>query len=1029
MASACFYRTPPDAPAVRSKQGAEQRTGAATVLLAILAGIFLSTVAPAAALAVEGSYAITAWHTKDGLPSDRVRRLLQDSSGYLWVATFDGLVRFDGVRFRHYHVANAPALPNNLILALFEDRAGRIWLGHETGEISFWEKGRFHTLALEPEWKGSPIDHFAEAEDQTLVVINRRGWVRQVRSLQPGPILRDLQGARISYMVNDNAGHIWMVGAMGVHRYDPSKNACSPIPEIPIKDGIRPQLLRAREGGLWVAGARGIRRWHDGRWTDDTIVTDVRQRTSTNTWIALADGRLAAATLEEGLEIYSRNEAPRKVNRATGLPANHVTALLEDGEGNLWIGAGDQGLCRLRPRLVEMVAPPGGWQDRAVQAVIETRDGAIWAGTEGDGAYRWKNGAWTQYNREARLVSPVVKTLLEDRGQRLWLGFANGGFGEIANERYRRHPAALGMATIFAAYQASDDRIWIGGMPGAVCLDGDRKQPLPESFGSLTRINAFAETPDGILWIASFGNGLGRYEAGILKILGRADGLPSEYIWSLHASRDGALWIGTYDRGLVRHKAGRFALIDASRGLPGNRVGQILEDESGALWIGTNGGIARVPKEELERCADGRSARVAAAVFDQSEGLATLGMAGGFQNTAFRARDGALWFATDAGLARIDPRASPKLPASPRVFIEAVRIDGSEAPVAGPAELRMITVPPGTRRVEIDYTGLSLSAPQRLRFRYRLEGVDREWIEAGALRTAYFGYLRPGDYTFRVGVTPDAGANGTIGEASLHLRMEPFFWETTWFEATAAGAALLLVAGVVFALQRARHRRRLEQIARQQAIERDRTRIAHDLHDEIGSGLTQLSILSHAALAAAAQPEKSASRLRQIQETTTEMTEAIDEIVWAVNPRHDSLESLLAYLGRVVQDFTQRAGLQCHIDVPLDLGPLEVTAEYRHELYLALREALNNVSKHAAASTVWVSVRREGKEYLFRLEDNGRGFAAAETGPTAGRRGGLGRETMQRRLARLGGEFSRADRAGGGAVVEFRVRLRPPPRA
>jgi ligand-binding sensor domain-containing protein/signal transduction histidine kinase len=1016
---------PTDSPVWRSRCGARRCRERVAGLLALLCGLLLTPTSVAAAEA-ERSYAVTTWRTKDGLPSDRVRRLLQDSAGFLWIATFNGVARFDGVRFRRYDVANTPALPNNLVNALFEDRAGRIWLGHETGEISVWDRGQFHVLAMDSEWKGSPIDQFAESRDGTLFVINRKGWLRPIRALEPGPILREHQGASIRNLVSDEAGQIWVTGSRGIYRYDPERNQLRSTPDVEFTELPRPHLLPARGGGLWVIGTRAARRWHEGRWTGESFATELRRRTPTNTWIQLADGRLAASTLDEGLRIFSREGGSLRLDMDSGLPANFVIAVVQDREGNLWLGAGDLGLCRLRPRLVEMVVPPGGWQNRAVQAVIATREGAVWAGTEGHGVFRLQEGGWTHFDRSSGLTLPVVKTLFEDRAGRLWAGLANGGFGYFEQERYRGSRVPTGLSAVFAMFQSSDGRFWLGGNPGVFCLEGDRPVALSAAFSRITRVSAFGESADKVLWIASLGSGLGRYQAGELKVFSRADGLPSEYLWSLHPGRDDTLWIGTYDRGLVRMKAGRFALIDTARGLPGNMVGQILEGDDGDLWVGTNGGIARLAREELDACAEGRRPRVAAKVFDQSDGLATLGLAGGLQSAAARTRDGVLWFATEGGLARIDPRSTPPRHPAPPVVIEAVRADGVEHPAVSGDAGKILILPPGSRRVEIDYTGLSLAAPQRLRFRYRLEGAERGWTEVGSQRTAYLGYLRPGNYTFRVQAETGAGADSVAGEAGVRLRISPFFWETTWFVSLAAVTALLLVAGIVFAVVHTRHRRRLEQIARQQAIERDRTRIAHDLHDEIGSGLTQLSILSHAALAAAAQPGKSAGHLREIQQTTTEMTEAIDEIVWAVNPRHDSLESLLAYLGRVVQASARRAGLQCHIDVPLDLGPLEVTAEYRHELYLALREALNNVSKHAGATAVWFAVRRDGEEYLFRLEDNGCGFAAAGARPNESRRGGLGRESMANRLARLGGALTCSDRPGGGAVVEFRIRLRPP---
>jgi signal transduction histidine kinase len=329
---------------------------------------------------------------------------------------------------------------------------------------------------------------------------------------------------------------------------------------------------------------------------------------------------------------------------------------------------------------------------------------------------------------------------------------------------------------------------------------------------------------------------------------------------------------------------------------------------------------------------------------------------------------------------------------------------------------------PGSRRVEIDYTGLSLTAPHRVHFRHKLEGADEDWTEAETRRTAYFSYLRPGRYLFRV---QSVAANGSGGpEASLQLEVKPYFWETNWFFVLAAAGAFGLVASAVYWVTRSRHRRQIARLEQVHAIERDRTRIAHDIHDEIGSGLTQLSILSHAAPAPEPREGELAGRLREIEQTVTAMTSAIDEIVWAVNPRHDSLESLVSYLSGVVQDFARRVGLQCNIEAPFDLEKLEVTAEYRHELYLVVKEALQNVAKHAAATEVRFSVVSAADDFVFRLEDNGRGFPGPTAKPASAEPEGIGLESMRQRIMKLGGTLSCTNRAEGGAVVVFRVALR-----
>lgn len=992
------------------------------------------------------AYTVTLWSTKDGLPADRVRHLWQDRQGFIWIATFHGVSRFDGVRFRNHDVTNTPGLSNNLVNALYEDRQGNMWLGHDTGEITVWREGRFQKLHLDPQWLSSPIDQFAESADGTVWARNRLSWLLPLRGSQTGPIRREVGGQKISDLATDAAGRLWLAGNRSFFTLDPAPNDPHPISErvsIPYGHGdpIAPprpsgnqdpalpmrwegpsQIFRARQGGLWVADHRQVRRWADGRWTGESIATQVRQRTWTNTWRELADGRLAVSTYDEGLQFIPRDGAIQSLDATRGLPANYVTALVEDREGNLWIGAGDQGLCRLRPSSIEMIGPPGGWGHWSVQAVIAARDGSIWAGTEGAGVYRLQAGSWTHLGRESGLSNLTVKTLLQDTVGNLWAGLTNGDCGIFEGDTFRPRFADPGIGPITAMFQTSNGDIWAGGLIGVGRIAQNRLSVVRPESGNFAHISGFAETKDGTLWIASVGQGLGRYQRGVLQVLGKNHGLPSEYVWSLHSDEEGTLWIGTYDRGLVVYREGKFMTIDSSRGLPGNVIAQIVEDAEGALWLGTNGGITRMHRKDIERHTAAGNPRISVQVYDVSEGLTTRAFSGGSQAGACRSADGRLWFATDRGLARIDPTTSPPATPLPPVIIETVRVDGIEVPTHGPAQSLILEVPAGSRHLEIDYTGLSLTAPHRVLFRYQLEGADQNWTEAETRRTAYFSYLRPGRYLFRVQSLSAEGSGGP--EASLSLQINPFFWETRWFAVLAVGVTLGLVAGAVYRIARLRHRRQLARIEQAHAIERDRTRIAHDLHDEVGSGLTQLSILTHAALDTNTGEKEQVSSLRQIERTVTEMTAAIDEIVWAVNPSHDSLESLVSYLSGVVQEFTQRVGLQCNIEVPFDLERMEVTAEFRHELYLAVREALQNVAKHAGATEVRFSVRHEAAGFVFRLEDNGRGFPPGATAADPASAKGLGLESLRQRIAKLGGTMRLENREEGGALVEFRLAMR-----
>ncbi|MBM3854294.1 MAG: hypothetical protein FJ399_14230, partial [Verrucomicrobia bacterium] len=682
------------------------------LLLGLASGLWGATGPPrpvSGGAAPQRAYTVTSWSTKDGLPADRVRHLWQDAQGFMWIATFNGVSRFDGVRFRNHDVSNTPGLANNLVNAMYGDRSGNMWLGHDTGEITVWREGRFQQLQLDRQWLSSPIDQFGETADGTVWARNRLSWLLPITGLQPGAIIKEIDGQKVSDIASGDAGRLWLAVDQGFF----SRTGAAAAPRDPAPHGLVPyghgadlaearpsgssnlaipmrwegpaQVFRARHGGVWVADHSTVRRWAAGRWTGESIPTQVRQRTWANTWLELADGRLVVSTYDEGLQFISRSGEVQRLDSVRGLPADYVTALVEDREGNLWIGAGDQGVCRLRPSSIAMVGPPGGWGPWSVQAVIAARDGSLWAGTEGAGVYRLRDGTWRRLDRDAGLTNLTVKTLLEDSAGRIWAGLTNGDFGVFEEDRFRPRFTDSAVGPLTAVFQTSTGELWMGGLIGVGRIVQDRLEILRPEQGQLSQISGFAEAADGTVWIASVGNGLGRYRSGELQVLRTTDGLPSDYLWSLHVGRDGTLWIGTYDRGLVAYRNGRFTQFDTTRGMPGNMVAQLIADESGGLWLGTNGGVARVGPAELGRLAAGGSERVSAQVFDVSEGLTTRALSGGSQAGACRTRDGLLWFATDRGLARIDPRVSPPAAPLPPVIIETLRVDGVEAHLAEPA--------------------------------------------------------------------------------------------------------------------------------------------------------------------------------------------------------------------------------------------------------------------------------------------------------------------------------------------------------
>jgi signal transduction histidine kinase len=428
----------------------------------------------------------------------------------------------------------------------------------------------------------------------------------------------------------------------------------------------------------------------------------------------------------------------------------------------------------------------------------------------------------------------------------------------------------------------------------------------------------------------------------------------------------------------------------------------------------------------LHRCADGKTKEITCATFGQSDGLPMLKCSGGFQPAGCQTPDGRLWIPDGKALVTIDPAALTTNEIPPKVVIEEVRLDGDTV-AHRLSRNEPLKIAPGQHRLEIDYTALSFTAPEKVRFRYKLKGSERQWEEAGSKRSAEFAYLPPGDYAFEVIASNNDGVWADEG-ALFAFRLLPHFWQTFGFRALMVTIALAGMGTGVHLDARRRLRRRLEALERQRAVERERSRIARDIHDDLGASLTRISLLSDAVPSDQASPPEAADALGRIFTNSRQLVQALDEIVWAVNPKFDTVESLANYLGNFAQELLETASIGCRLDMPVNLPVLPVTSEVRHNVFLAFKEALNNVLKHAEATQVHVILAIAESALVLTVEDNGKGFTPpgdADPGPTrkSGQPGGSGLANMKKRMADIGGrcEFQKA--SDGGGVVSFTVPL------
>jgi signal transduction histidine kinase/ligand-binding sensor domain-containing protein len=990
----------------------------AVIFFAAVLSFFLFQNASAQTTNLPG-YSVRIWATEDGLPNDAVTSIVQTHDGYLWLATYDGLARFDGVTFTRFDSSTTPEMHSTRVTSLFEDAQRNLWIGFETGELVRYRDGHFYATEFRAPWEQKKIQSIAADSSSNIWLLNDAGTVANLG----GKVIanRDARGPYgATAMASNPQGTVW--ADWSGNAYVLKDDALNPLPSR-AGDYVK-GICAGLDGSLWTVGQDYVSQWKDGQMRDEGA--SPLGQSSVIAMLEMKSGCLAVGTLDQGLFLIFPKRGVVHLSRANGFPDNWVRALCEDREGSLWVGTGSSGLVEVRPSRVTTIKAPDDWQGASLMSVTRSHDGTLWMGTEGAGLYSFHNNQWTNYAQTNGISNPFVWSVSEDLQNHLWVGTWGGGVFLKNGEHFEPVPSIEPSVAATAILHWENGVTWIGTTTGLIQYKNGTTVHFGEKEGVvLPDVRALAEAPDGTLWFGMLGGGLGRLQNGVIKQLRKSDGLSSDFVQCLYLDADGTLWIGTYGGGLDCYKNGHFSVVDVSQGLPNNYICAINQDNFGNFWISCHDGIFRVQKLELQQCIDGKIPLVHPLVYGIGDGMPTLECSGGFQPATFRSADGQVWFSTGRGVVMINPDDIKVNQLPPPVHIEEMRVDNKSAGEVNSTNGPLI-IAPGGQRFQFDYTGISFVTPETVGFRYRLVGLDSGWIDAGTKRTVVYSYLPPGHYQFEVIACNSDGVWNTAG-ASLAFNVRPYFWQTWTFRIGTGLAAAALLTGIALWLARWRLRRKLERVERQRAIERERARIARDIHDNLGANLTRISLLSQFAHGELDNPKEAAVQLDRIYETTREMTRAMDEIVWAVNPEHDTLDSLGNYLGKYALDYLGSLGIRCRLDLPVQLPQWLITAEVRHHLFLALKEALHNVVKHAAATEVSVSLTTTGNSFTLIARDNGRGFdpnkSPEKNSGEAGRVSRNGLTNMRRRLEKIGGRCEIQSEPGKGTEVKFVVEV------
>jgi ligand-binding sensor domain-containing protein/signal transduction histidine kinase len=971
------------------------------------------------------------WQREQGLPQNSVRALAQTRDGYLWVGSEDGVARFDGVRFVPFGLREG--LRSGSVRALFEDGRGRLWIGAVGGGLTRLQDGQFSTFTIADGLPADSITALGEDAEGRLWVGTQAGLAvghnEHFAPLSGG----EFKGRPITTLFRDRQGTMW-VGATGagVFRFregrfvqlaDPSVDALLRDPHCLLEDkggriwvGAGDDFVLCREGDQW-------RRYRIPRHLARPYVSALAQE---------PDGTIWAGSVSEGLFRFKEGRIAT-INASSGLSDNSVECLLVDRERNLWVGTGG-GLNRVRRSSLSVFGQNEGLGYGPVAGLAEIAPGVIWAGKPGDGLYRWEGRSFSRvaaagFNQQ----QPEDLTLLTARDGSCWVG---GGHGlwHFKDPRTTEEvqPAVLTGLHVISLAEDLEGAMWAGTREGEVWRQSHGQWMRETNCSQPSAITAIVQDAAKTMWIGTERGGLYRCQETGRTHFGKGDRLLSDWIRTLYLDSQGALWIGTAGGGLSRWREDQLVTFTTREGLPDNTISQILEDDTGRLWLGSNRGIACVSKRELEELAAGEVAAVYPQVYGRAEGMPSEECTGGFFPAGLKTRSGRLCFSTLKGIVMADPRARTAEASAPPVVLEESLVDGVTAEMkrrppdkqspgldAKPAATSQISVRPGRHRLEFRYTGMSFSSPERVRFRYQLEGLDRDWVEAGARRTAFYNYVPPGQYTFHV-IACDGGGAWNEGGASLLVLVLPHFWQAKWFLVLAGLGLLGTVGGAARIFERRKQQRRLKQVEQERALERERARIAQDLHDDLGSSLTRISLLSDLAKADKDSPKLVEAHAQKISQSAGQTVRALEEIVWALRPGSDSLQSLVEYIAHFASELFESDTTRCRLDLPQDLPARALPPEMRHNIFLVVKEALTNALKHARAKEVQLHVRASGKSLEIVVEDDGRGFDAEMMKTRKGRQG-LG--NMRRRAESMGGTLAVQSAAGQGTTVKLAVKL------
>lgn len=942
------------------------------------------------------------WTIEDGLPQNSVNDIVQTPDGYLWLATYGGLVRFDGVRFVVFD-RSVEGVDSVRTRALHVDPSGTLWAGTDDGAVLRYRDGRFTTFDDDDGLTGRAViriddgeaghiwitweDHVTRFDGQGFVGYRPADFPHGVRPRIMGPQRYPAQAIW------------WNIDEAGVHCLTGGRVALC-LPADQLQQTPLTSVSVDSTGDLWFQTGSGVIR---KRGTQLTVLTARDGLPSLASGVGfLEDRKKALWVTTYGGPVYRVKDG-----RAVVAFGRETLRVFEDREGSIWLGTA-VGLHRIRDRTISTVTMDDGLSGNNVYSILRDRQGDVWVGTWGGGLTHMVGRRIRIFGVDDGLQAPEITAVFEDTAGRLLIG-TQLGLARLSGDRVIRYDDPMGWlgGSVWAIHQ-DREAFWFGTEHGLVRQAGDRFERFTTADGlSHDTISALFEDRTGALWVGTR-QGLTVLRNGEFSTFTERDGFVGNQVRAFFEDDDGVLWIGTYDGGLYRHDRGQLTRYTTQNGLHDNGVFQILDDGRGYFWIGSNRGISRVSRAELTAVARGDLPAIRSTAFGTRDGMAMIECNGGRQPSGARMPDGTLWFPTQGGVAIVNPAAVTHNPHAPAVLIEEAHLRGDAALLSD-----TLDVPPDRNSLTIRYTAMTFVRPEQTKFRYRLAGLDDGWVDAGNRREATYYRIPPGEYRFEVMAANSDGVWST-SPAAVRIVVHAPFWRRAWFVAMLSlaivGVAGLAVRRRLLGLQRDHARQ--QAFARQliETQEQERRRISNELHDALGQDLFMIKTRAKASRQEMSDTP-AGEALQSIEAMATESYAGLKRIAHGLRPYQ--LDKI--GLSRTIANMLQRVGETCDIALDVAVGHVDdcFPPAAAINVFRIVQEAVNNVIRHANARQARVRVDRAGAVVEIVVADDGRGFDVSSPAVEAG----FGLMGIRERAQALGGTIDLQSTPGGGTVL------------